>query len=39
MENLKNKFASNEWNMIEHILNVGKGEASWNDLAITFQIT
>ena len=38
MENLKNKFASNEWNMIEHILNVGKGEASWNDLAITFQI-
>lgn len=38
MENLKNKFASNEWNMIEHILNVGKGEASWNDLAVTFQI-
>ena len=38
MENLKNKFASNEWNMIKHILNVGKGEASWNDLAVTFQI-
>jgi len=38
MKNLKQKFASNEWNMIEHILNVGKGESSWNDLATTFLI-
>ena len=38
MKNLKQKFASNEWNMIQHILNVGKGESSWNDLAVTFLI-
>lgn len=38
MKDLKQKFASNEWNMIQHILNVGKGESSWNDLAVTFLI-
>lgn len=38
MENLKKHFRQNEWNMIEHILNVGKEGTSWNDLAVTFLI-
>lgn len=38
MQNIKNKFSENEWDMIQHILKNGKGQSSWYELAVDFQI-